>query len=514
MPVSEPLETPVAPAAASIAREPAELAVDDPLRLFLGTEPSLLIRWPSSAGGLSGRTEIGSILVAIDAEAAGAGDDLHALLNECARVSSRDGRIAVLMPNCVRLAMARLSAWTRRRNPEGRTTDGTWASVSAWRPTLGQVERSLRASGFADIAIHSADQCEPWPGQVRPRRKFDTWTATAWLVTARREGSRATTRLASIVDEAARASTGAGAGDLRESLSWSRIRNSSRGKSLVIAQCGETGCVIHLPRWAVAQADTVEAHRILRDLQTNPAISRQVPRPLGQGTIDAQTWYAETRLPGVPLVAALAKGAARASRRGLLREAVAFLRALNPDLRGRPAVALTVGDAGVDIREMLDRVLAHLPDDGLRGASRSLFASWTDGAASRIGLVHGDFGASNILVSGNRISGVIDWEAARRHAPPVLDAFNYLDSVERCCNSQLTIVDTIPMLAEGEWPDEEGFDFLRRFFDYCGIDFCFRRAFALLYFLFHVGPQLRFAASERGPSRRAEEVLRRLARRP
>ena len=52
-----------------------------------------------------------------------------------------------------------------------------------------------------------------------------------------------------------------------------------------------------------------------------------------------------------------------------------------------------------------------------------------------------------------------------------------------------------------------GLDFLRSFFEFCGIDFRFRRGFALLYALFHFGPQLRFAHAD-GPRRRLEQVLR------
>lgn len=508
MSVGEPLEECAVPEPDSIATVPAELSSDDPLRLFLGDEPSLLIRWPSSANCLVGQSGIGSILVVIEAETAGERNDLDALLSQCARVSSSDARIAVLMPNPFRRMMGRLSALLHMRRPDSRRTDGTIAVRVGRMPTVGQVERSLRASGFGDIAVHSADQCQPSPGEIRPRAKYDAWAASALLVTARREGSRAATRLASIVEEATRTSVCVGAPS--EAAQWSRIRNSSRGKSLVIAQCGETEIVIHLPRWAVAQADMGGAHLILHELQSNAAISRQVPRPLGHGTIEGQTWYAETRLPGIPLVAALSKCAHRSIRRNWLREADAFLRALNPGLPLQSALPLTVGRVGADIRDMLDRLLMHLSDDGLRRATRMLFENWLSSTTSPMGLVHGDFGTSNILVAGNRVSGVIDWEAARQIGPPVLDAFNYIDSVERYCRPQLTIVETIPMLVEGNWPDEDGLDFLRRFFEYCGIDFRFRKGFALLYFLFHVGPQLRFAARERGPLLRAKQLLREL----
>jgi hypothetical protein len=47
----------------------------------------------------------------------------------------------------------------------------------------------------------------------------------------------------------------------------------------------------------------------------------------------------------------------------------------------------------------------------------------------------------------------------------------------------------------------------RLMLDYCGIDVRYRRGFALLYALFHFGPQLRFAHAD-GPRPRLEQVVR------
>ena len=162
---------------------------------------------------------------------------------------------------------------------------------------------------------------------------------------------------------------------------------------------------------------------------------------------------------------------------------------------------------------MAEFVLRHVVDPSLRARAKSMIDETLLGATSRLGIVHGDFGTGNILVSGSRITGVIDWEAARCGAPPVLDAFNYLDSVHRTCNKGLSIVDTLPMLAEGDWPIPGEMDFLRESFRRSGVDFRFRKGFALMYFLFHIGPQLRFASEEQGPKRRLEQVLRRMVER-
>ncbi len=488
------------------------LADDHPLRLFLGADPALLLRWPSQCSALPREAGAGSILVVVEA-----GNvperSLAQFLGDCCRALRSDGRIAVLLEGRAhRLlagSLARLRAQLRGRDRgAGHLAPGGARGTSP--PALRSVVAALRGSGCRDIAIHSVAPSLADPHEIRPRVGRAGWFAPAWLVTAGRGDARAAHRLDAIVAAVDRSVAG-GAPAARGS--WQRVANSSRGKSLALATSGDTGFVIHLPRWPVAQADEAEAHRLLHDLQANPRVAARVPRPLAAGTIGGQPFYAETRLEGIPLGAELSRNGSRAAQLAWLREAGAFLRALNPDLPQRAAAPLSAGAAGADIQAMLDRMLAQISDSGLREATRSLFEASLEGASSRIGLVHGDFATNNIFVANGAISGVIDWEAARRAGPPALDAFNYLDGVRRCCNPGLTIVETIPTLADGEWPVGEELDFLRGFFDYCGIDFRFRKGFALLYFLFHVGPQLRFAASEQGPKRRMEQVLRQVLRR-
>lgn len=509
----EPRECSVGEAHSRSLASTAELAADDPLRLFLGPGRALRIRCPGGSVDTISGNGTDSILIVLEAGTPRP-ECIGALLGECASMLRNRGRIAVLMPNRIQRSITRGMAYLRAlggRTAGADSPTGAGASTRERVAGLGEVVRALRSNGFRNIEVHAADGAPGIPDEIRPRSWRDDWSAAAWLLTARGPDSEIPTVLASIVEAAAGASLPAGGTPAAHG--WSRTRNSSRGKSLILAGSAERSMIIHVPRGSVARADMANAHRLLHELQEIPAIARRVPRPLGHGTIGEQPWYAESRLVGAPLASLLSKNAKPAARHGWLRETEAFLYALNSQLEGQAALPVTEGQTGADMRAMLDRLSMHLPDDGLRRATRSLFDHWTQGACSRIGLVHGDFGAGNLFVAGGTITGVIDWEAARVAGPPVLDASNYLDSVARCCSMSLTIVDTIPMLACGEWPDEVELAFLRRFFEHCGIDFRFLRAFALLYFLFHVGPQMRFATSETGPIHRSEQVLRRLLER-
>lgn len=487
---------------------PVELAADHPLGLFLGSGPAFELRWSGQATIALGDDSAGSILV-VAAGGPSVRRPIGALLADCCRALREGGRIAVLLPNRRhRLVSGLWRSLRRERRGQDEWRRGSLDAGAPGSPTLRSVVDALRAGGCADIAVQVAAPASARPDEVRPRTWRDAWAAPAWLVTAGRLATANATLLDAIVDWTARTPAGA-----QPRANWLRVNNSPRGKSLALATAGDAGVVIRLPRWPVALQDEAEAHRLLHDLQGNPHIAARVPRPLCNRTIGGQKFFAESRLPGIPLREALSRNGSRAARLSWLRQADAFLRALNPELERQSAMALDDGDAGTDIRAMLDRVLAHVADAGLREATRAMFEASTIGATSRIGIVHGDFGCSNILVSDGAISGVIDWEASRRAAPPVLDAFNYVDSVGRSCDARLSILDTIPMLAEAEWPIVEELEFLHGFLDYCGIDRRHRRGFALLYFLFHVGPQLRFADREDGPKRRMQQVLRRLLER-
>ena len=140
-------------------------------------------------------------------------------------------------------------------------------------------------------------------------------------------------------------------------------------------------------------------------------------------------FFAQSWLPGTPLYKRI-RGSNRAH---YVREVERFLRGMNAGLIERPPVALDSDVAASNIQPMVDFALSHLHDSRLRTAAKTSLADALRGAVSRLGTVHGDFGTANILVEQGRITGIIDWEAVRPWGPPVLDAFNYLDTAHQSC---------------------------------------------------------------------------------
>lgn len=289
-----------------------------------------------------------------------------------------------------------------------------------------------------------------------------------------------------------------------------RVSASPKAKTLVFARAGDAHLVLRLPHAPRALDVEARAHALLTDLQRNSAVARQIPLALASGQAGHQAYFAETAIEGRPLAAAVTA----AARAGCVREAEDFLNALNPDLAQRAPAALANGPLAVRTQAMLERVLGCIDDPALRHATRLWEQAAVAGAVCRTGIEHGDFSASNLLVRGGRLRGVIDWENALPEGLPVLDAFNYLDSVQRHSASDLTIADTLALLAAGRWPQRDEWSFLQRSFERCAVAPRHRTGFALLYALRHFDAQLGFGAP--APRHRAlmRETLERLIRLP
>jgi len=324
--------------------------------------------------------------------------------------------------------------------------------------------------------------------------------APSFLVTADKKGSDGEFFLERVMESLDRA-----VGIRNGARPWrlQRIFNSYRAKSVVLMEAETSRVVVRIPRSELMQEDEERSCLILQQVRSNPAISTLVPLPILNGEIEGVSFFAQTHLNGVPLSTQIRNH----NRRAYLQEVNRFLRALNPGLPSTPPFPVSDISGPAGCRSLCDFVLQRLPDDGLRTQARALIHDSLRGAESRLGIAHGDFGASNILVSGLEITGVIDWETARDGVPPVIDAFNYLESIHRFCGDNVSIVGTLPLLARGDWPEPGEMEFLRDFFAYCGIDFRFRRGFALLYLMSHIGSQLRFHDRDKGPLQRLQQVL-------
>jgi hypothetical protein len=103
-----------------------------------------------------------------------------------------------------------------------------------------------------------------------------------------------------------------------------------------------------------------------------------------------------------------------------LRATVPELLALHADTRGEVLAisGLPGRSAWFDLRSSL-RPFRHA-ERHLRGA-----AQWLAAFHAATGAAHGDFWPGNVLLEGNRVIGVVDWEHYRPQASPYVDLFHF-----------------------------------------------------------------------------------------
>jgi hypothetical protein len=262
--------------------------------------------------------------------------------------------------------------------------------------SAARARRALRARGYPFVDTvpwdvrHTFRPSRGQPG-ARPARLAEYLPLRA-LVVARR-GERPRTLLDAVLDEA-----GAATGTTL-TPSWSSIRAG-------ILITSANGALLRI---AVGPASTqiADGHATLEALgagEVPPLVGSRVPWHLARGKQALADWSLERRLSGSPAHGELTKH--------LLGECVDFLVALHGcgphDGRSRAAA-----DA---------EVVAGVCDAERAAAVRSLGRRLDDELAqTRRGFGHGDFFAGNLLVEGEKLAGVIDWDAGGPGRLPLLD---------------------------------------------------------------------------------------------
>ncbi len=160
---------------------------------------------------------------------------------------------------------------------------------------------------------------------------------------------------------------------------------------------------------------------LLASEKVSPVVADRIPWPVSRGTVGLGGWTLERRLPGSP-PAALADA--------IWSECLDFLVALHGVRRGGAALGIAQR-AGVVARA----VGSEAARTSLRDLGRRLEASLQDVPR---GFAHGDFCRGNLLVDGEHLSGVVDWDYADAGQLPLLDLF-HLWVNERRVSSRLAV---------------------------------------------------------------------------
>jgi hypothetical protein len=254
------------------------------------------------------------------------------------------------------------------------------------RVEAARARRALRAKGYSDAEVLYWDLPDRvrLPGLTQTGPKLPRYA----LVVGRRGPARPSALESVLADAGV------------DRPSWA----STRAGLVVLAVDGALLRVAIGPTRAEID-NGVAALAALRRAEPPPAVAERVPWPLSRGRVGLADWSLERMLSG--------ENPARSVPQPLFGECLEFLVALGR-LRGGDDRAHSFSALVATVEEVCHpqsgprlRALSARIEERLQGIPRCF--------------AHGDFFAGNLLATGNRLTGVVDWDAAGPGRLPVLD---------------------------------------------------------------------------------------------
>ena len=208
-------------------------------------------------------------------------------------------------------------------------------------------------------------------------------------------------------------------------------RNSSKVTLILLDARGKPGAVAKATRRPSAEAALMAEYAALKELTlAAPEAMVEAPAPIALERVDGHLVLVESPLPGKPMTAGYySPGHTSDPRRveGDFRAAEEWL--------GKFQRMTATSEVMLDQSTMLacvDAVTARYRREiGWSDVEEELFTAVArrgldfEGTALPLVGVHGDFWMGNLLMSEDRIGGVVDWELARLNGLPFRDIFKF-----------------------------------------------------------------------------------------
>lgn len=362
--------------------------------------------------------------------------------------------------------------------------------------SYGGCRRLLRRAGLEPLRFFSLVQSAEFLSRIEPLDSADTaWKPQApvnWkqrIKTNKRAVDRygilaATTPAAGpglldgILADAAALLSPRGEG---QPLTMRTFGVSRKDKLILRASNGSSDAFVRLPLTPAALASesrNAEALRTLTNAQRAPV---RAPMALADGEYRGRRYYVESVAPGAPIGPAIRSGRLAT----FIVQVEDLLDQLNPD---SGLASLGSLDGHLYEREVvtpLETLAAVIPDERARTRLAAYFADRLRGATLAFGQSHGDFSVSNIFHADGEICGLIDWESARPDGLPIIDAINFVESVDRLTSGEL-VGATIPRLARGGFNSAVERDFLFARYERLSIDATLHEPLVYLKWLHHM----------------------------
>jgi aminoglycoside phosphotransferase (APT) family kinase protein len=274
------------------------------------------------------------------------------------------------------------------------------------RVAAGRASRRLSALGYgeSDVVLWDIDQFVHLPGGGSTGRRRAAELLPQRALVVGRRGAPEPTVLEAVAEEVGR--------QVGRAVEYGQPL-ARQGRTVALADEYVLRVAIGPGRQKIEVHQTALERLAARALP--PVVAQRVPRLVAAGKLGLGDWSAEERLPGTTASHELAPE--------LLGDCVDFLVALHavePGERGAPLVeSARIVAASCSRGEHREAVLelGHTLDAELEPLPR--------------GFGHGDFWTRNLLVAGNRLRAVIDWDSATPGRLPLLDLLHLRLSAHR-----------------------------------------------------------------------------------
>lgn len=265
------------------------------------------------------------------------------------------------------------------------------------------------------------------------------------------------------------------------------VRISAKEKLLMWGSAGDTQFMIKVPFSAAAIGSEQTNHEILAKLTNNENHPDFLPQAIAEGKVDGFQYFVEQRMSGAE-ISSVASSWDKAQTLQLAADTLSAISSLAPlshkTLEGDLYEHFVTAKIG-EISKQLD-------DPELISGLKAHFQDVLYGIPVSVGIQHGDFSLSNILVDGVQVSGLIDWEAGAIEGLPILDAINFTMSQNLTRHPASTPAVSWMQVASLLDDDSEETTFLQRAYQAHGMDMVHHRAMVHLHWLHVVAFRLKF----------------------
>ncbi len=260
---------------------------------------------------------------------------------------------------------------------------------------------------------------------------------------------------------------------------------TGKDKVILLAEMNKKLVVIKLPLNKASGAGEVNNSQTLECLHVGfPGVSHWFPKVLTQGAIQNQPYYVETRQEGQPFIQYKDTFSVQN-----------ILAAVQPYFEWVHTSSVDTSFDDDIYFSLVNRplgVLAPLIDDDvLCGQLAEYFDQYLRAKILSCGPMHGDFSLNNVFLAEGKLSGIIDWEHSNVRGLPVLDLLNVVESALRCRNTHLSLLETIPAMAEDSGQvSEVKPGYIASVLEWLEVDHSMVKPLSYLYWLNHTACQV------------------------